>query len=52
MEVSLGLVIRNLQEGYSHENTTEEKHEDEVGLATPEGTLLQHATVAEPATLV
>lgn len=34
-------------EGYGHEDAPEEKHEDEVGLAAAEGTLLQHAAVAE-----
>lgn len=46
-----GLKFQSL-EGYSHEASPEEKHEDEVGRAAAEGTLLQHAAVAEPAASV
>lgn len=50
-KVSLWSSNTKRSEGYSHKNTTEEKHENEVGLAATERTLLQHAAVAEPATL-
>lgn len=50
-KVSLWSSNTKRSEGYSHKNTTEEKHENEVSLAATERTLFQHAAVAEPATL-
>lgn len=39
-----------LLEGYSHQKSTKQEHEDKVSCASPERALLQHTTVSVPET--
>lgn len=48
---SQGLRFLSRGEGYCHKDAPEEKHKDEIGFASAEGALFQHAAVAEPAAM-
>lgn len=48
-KANMGPTQRCPEEGYGHKEAPEEEHEDKISRAAPEGALLQHAAVAEPA---